>query len=56
MYIAFIYKHKCTQSCYSSVSISYGSPIEVRAFNDAMMQLKRVFIDPLGLSNRKYTR
>ena len=36
--------------------VLFFSPVQVRVFNDAMMQLERVFIDPLGLPGRKYTR
>ena len=30
--------------------------MEVRRYNDQMMQLERTFIDPLGLPGRRYTK
>ena len=40
----------------SLCSLLACSALAVRAVNDQMMELERVFIDPLGLPGRKYTR
>ncbi|ELU09884.1 hypothetical protein CAPTEDRAFT_160163 [Capitella teleta] len=46
----------CEQFQNSLEDVNYENPIEVRRFNDQMMDLERAFIDPLGLPDRPLTR